>query len=109
MSKVYVVKSISIVKERGGQDYTYALTDVFSVCTTSDIAKEHIKMAVSIDEKDLKEQGIECVVVGYPDAWIQAVSFCDGDLSVVHKFCCEEFETDDSSGFCGPYGTEEGV
>lgn len=109
MSKVYVVKCLSNIKQRDGKDYIYALTDILSVCTTPDFAKEHIKMAVSIDEKDIKEQGIECVVVGYPDAWIQAVSFCDGDLSVVHKYCCEEFDTDTFFGFCETYGTKEGI
>ena len=105
MSKVYVVKCKSCIDDDFGHSN---LTGIVSICTTAELALEHIAKAVDLYRKELECGGIECAVNGHPDRWLQSITYKDGAATIEHTYCCEEFETDvfysDET-----YGTEEGV
>lgn len=105
MSKVYVVKCESCVED--GYD-SRNLTGIVSVCTSADLALEHITKAVDLDRKDLEHGGIEYDLAYRCDKWFPVISYSDNGTNIERRYCCEEFETDvfysDEN-----YGTKEGA
>ena len=104
MSKVWMVKCLSNLEDDIGHFNT---SSVVSICTSSDLAFEYIKMAVELDKKELAEDGIEYSTAGHPDGWVQSITYCDHGAKIYREYCCEEFHTD--TFYDETYGTEEGV